>query len=107
MDFANEKTFENFFLLCFFVGLAYVFLAYRVLKKRGVDVNSQKVFLGVLLSSSPFVILPFWLKAGISWKFRVLTPLGAMAVGIAYGLVLRKVQKVMRGDIGETKAKKE
>jgi len=85
MDLSNEKTFEHFFLFCFFMGLFYGGAALYGLKRKGIDIRSNKVIFGVSITAAPIVFLPFWLKANLSWQFKVFVPLISTLIGNGFG----------------------
>ena len=99
MDLSNEKTFEHFFLFCFFMSLTYGGLALYVLKRNGVDIRANKVIVGVTLTASLIVFLPFWLKGDLPWQFKVFVPLISILIGIAYSFGMmragRKIRKML------------
>lgn len=100
MDLSNEKTFEHFFLFCFFIGLIYGGVALYVLKRKGVDIRSNKVIVSVTLTALPIGFLPFWLKDNLPWQFKVFVPLLSAIIGIVYGLGIVRVGKAFRKMIG-------
>jgi len=102
MDLSNEKTFEHFFLFCFFMGLIYGGVALYVLKRKGVDIRTNKVILGVSLTSLPIGFLPFWLKADLSWQFKIFVPLISSVIGIAYSFGVMKAGKKLRAQFSPT-----
>jgi len=96
MDLSNEKTFEHFFLFCFFMSLIYGGIALYVLKRKGVDIRTNKVILGVSLTALPIGFLPFWLKGNLSWQFKIFVPLISSVIGIAYSFGVMKAGKKLR-----------
>lgn len=100
MDLSNEKTFEHFFLFCFFMGLIYGGAALYVLKRKGVDIRSNKVFVGVTLTALSIGFLPFWLKGDLPWQFKVFVPLVSAVIGIVYSFCMMKAGKSFRKMIG-------
>jgi hypothetical protein len=102
MDLSNEKTFEHFFLFCFFMGLIYCGVALYVLKRKGVDIRTNKVIIGVSLTSLPIGFLPFWLKANLSWQFKIFVPLISTVIGIAYSFVVMRAGKKLRKLVNPT-----
>jgi len=96
MDLSNEKTFEHFFLFCFFMGLIYGVAALFVLKRKGVDIRSNRVIIGVILTAVPIYFLPFWLKTNLSWQFKIFVPIISTVIGIGYGFGIMKTGKKLR-----------
>lgn len=101
MDLSNEKTFEHFFLFCFIMGLSYGGVALYLLKRKGVDIRSNKVIIGVILTALPIYFLPFWLKDNLPWQFKVFVPLFSTVIGLVYGFGIVKIGKSFRKMIGK------
>ena len=58
MGLSNENNFEHLVLFCFFMALAYVGMAFYVMKRNGFNTKSDKMIIGVALSALPIVALP-------------------------------------------------
>ena len=98
MDLSNENNFEHFVLICFFTALAYVGVAFYVLKRKGYNTKSDKTIIWVALSALPIVALPFWLKSSISWQFKMFVPLFSAIIAVIYYLGIVKFRKFFKKD---------
>ena len=96
MDLSNDATFDRLVLLCFFAGLAYIGATFHVLKNRGYDTKSQKFGISVALSSFPILMLPFWLKSGLPWQFKVFVPIFAGVIGVVYYLRIVRIRNLFK-----------
>jgi hypothetical protein len=96
MDLSNETDFEHFVLICFFIGLAYIGVAFYVMKRKGLDTKSHKMIIGVALSALPIAFLPFWLKSSLSWQFKVFVPLFSTVIGVIYYFGIVKFRKFFK-----------
>ena len=96
MNLSNENNFEHLVLICFFMALAYVGVAFYVMKRKGFNTKSDKMIIGVALSALPIVALPFWLKSSISWQFKVFVPLVSAIIAVIYYFGIVKLRKFFK-----------
>jgi hypothetical protein len=78
------------------MSLFYGGAALYVLKSKGIDIRANKVIFGVSLTAATIVFLPFWLKANLSWQFKIFVPLISTFIGIGYGFGIMKTGKMIR-----------
>lgn len=103
MNLTNEQTFDHFVVLCFFLALIYYFVTLYILYKKGVDCSSLRVTIGIALTAFPIGFLPYWLRANISWQFKIFGPIVLAIIAIIYGLGIQKVGKTIGAVIREEK----
>jgi|SRR5208283_193842 len=97
LDLRNNETFQNVFLICFAVAVIVFFIAWYVLKRKGIKVYSRKIQLllifGIMI---PIILLPIWLHPLGSIQAKIKTTAIAVIVGFASFYAIDRLGKKFR-----------
>lgn len=100
MDLTDNKTFQIFFVSCFATAITIAFAIRYVLKKKGVNADSSKNLLKIMVVVFPVALLPLWLHPSLSIHFKILLAIAGVAFGVANFLAVDRLGQIYRKYFG-------
>lgn len=100
MDLMDNGTFQVVTIVCLGISCGIFCIILFVLKKKGANIQSNKVILTVALLVLPVALLPMWFHPRVSMSFKFILTALSVAVAVANFFAIDRGGKVFRQYFG-------